>query len=87
MRATGRDRGTAPPRVSIALVKDSDIDLTSAAGRMVADVLGGADTMESELKAERVARAALQRAEQGRANGHVAYAAGAGCVPATRTVR
>lgn len=60
-------------RVSIALVKGSDLDLSSAAGRMVAGLLGETDTMESELKAERVARAAQQRAEQGRANGHPAY--------------
>jgi site-specific DNA recombinase len=59
--------------VSIALVKGSDMDLTSAAGRMVVDMLGVADTMESELKAERVARAALQRADEGRASGHVSY--------------
>ncbi|MGH8918455.1 MAG: recombinase family protein, partial [Actinomycetes bacterium] len=60
-------------RVSIALVKGSDLDLSSAAGRMVAGLLGETDTMESELKAERVARAAQQRAEEGRANGHAAY--------------
>lgn len=60
-------------RVSIALVKGSDLDLSSAAGRMVAGLLGETDTMESELKAERVARAAQQRAEQGRASGHVLY--------------
>ncbi|WP_439660602.1 recombinase family protein [Lentzea sp. HUAS TT2] len=63
----------AAARVSISLVKGSDIDLTSAAGRMVAGILGEADTLESELKGERVARAALQRAEEGRANGAVAY--------------
>src|SRR5687767_15817295 len=46
----------AAARVSISLVKGSDIDLTSAAGRMVAGILGEADTLESELKGERVAR-------------------------------
>lgn len=60
-------------RVSVALVKGSDLDLSSAAGRAVAGLLGEMDTMESEIKAERVARAALQRAEQGKASGHVAY--------------
>jgi len=60
-------------RVSVSLVKGSDLDMTSAAGRGVAGLMGEFDTMESEVKAERVARAALQRAEQGRANGHVAY--------------
>lgn len=52
-------------RVGVALVKGSDSDLTSAAGRMYAGVLGEFDTAESEIKAERVARAAQQRAEEG----------------------
>jgi DNA invertase Pin-like site-specific DNA recombinase len=60
-------------RVSVSLVKGSDLDLSSAAGRGIAGMMGEFDTMESELKGERVARAALQRAEQGRANGHVAF--------------
>jgi site-specific DNA recombinase len=60
-------------RISVALVKGSDLDLTSAAGRMYAGVLGEFDTAESEIKAERVARAARQRAEDGRANGACAY--------------
>ncbi len=47
-------------RISVALVKGSDLDLTSAAGRMYAGVLGEFDTAESEIKAERVARAARQ---------------------------
>jgi site-specific DNA recombinase len=59
--------------ISVALVKGSDLDLTSAAGRMCAGVLGEFDTAESEIKAERVARAARQRAEEGRANGACAY--------------
>ena len=60
-------------RISVALVKGSDLDLTSAAGRMYAGVLGEFDTAESEIKAERVARAARQRAEEGKANGPCAY--------------
>ena len=60
-------------RISVALVKGSDLDLTSAAGRMYAGVLGEFDTAESEIKAERVARAAKQRAQEGRANGACAY--------------
>lgn len=60
-------------RVSVTLVKGSDLGLTSAAGRAYAGIVGELDTAESEVKAERVARAALQRAEQGRANGHTAY--------------
>jgi site-specific DNA recombinase len=60
-------------RVNVAAVKGPDLDLASASGRMVAGVLGEFDTMESEVKGERVARAALQRAQEGRANGPVAY--------------
>ncbi|MGH3672709.1 MAG: recombinase family protein [Pseudonocardiaceae bacterium] len=60
-------------RVGIALVKGSDLDLSSAAGRMYAGMLGEFDTAESEVKAERVARAAQQRAEEGRANGAALY--------------
>lgn len=60
-------------RVSIALVKGSDLDLSSAAGRTYAGILGEFDTAESELKAERVARAAQDRAEEGKAAGHVLY--------------
>lgn len=60
-------------RVSVTLVRGSDLDMTSAMGRMVAGMIGEADTAESELKAERVAAAALQRAEMGKAAGHVAY--------------
>jgi DNA invertase Pin-like site-specific DNA recombinase len=63
--------GTA--RIDVALVKGSDLDLSSAAGRMYADVLGSFDTAESEIKGERVARAAQQRAEEGKANGPCAY--------------
>lgn len=47
-------------RVGVALVKGSDLDLTSVAGRVYAGVLGECDTAESEIKAERVARAAQQ---------------------------
>jgi site-specific DNA recombinase len=60
-------------RVSVAAVRGPELDLASSSGRMVADVLGAFDTMESEVKGERVARAALQRAQEGRANGPVAY--------------
>ncbi|GJF06729.1 recombinase family protein [Pseudonocardia sp. D17] len=60
-------------RVSITLVKGGEIDLGSAFGRTTAGLMGEVDTMESELKGERVARAALARAEEGRASGHVLY--------------
>jgi len=60
-------------RIGVALVRGSDLDLTSAAGRMYAGVLGEFDTAESEINAERVARAAQQRAEEGRPNGALGY--------------
>jgi DNA invertase Pin-like site-specific DNA recombinase len=71
-RADGMDT-LAKARVSVALVKGSDLDLSSAAGRMYAGILGEFDTAESEIKAERVARAASQRAQEGRANAQCAY--------------
>ncbi|MEV5819397.1 recombinase family protein [Micromonospora haikouensis] len=49
------------------------LDLRTAAGRMVAGMLGEVDTGESETKAERVVDAAKERAEEGRANGAVLY--------------
>ncbi|GAB2921481.1 recombinase family protein [Rhodococcus aerolatus] len=71
-RAAGIDALKAA-QVGIALVKGSDLDLSTAAGRMYAGILGEFDTAESEVKSERVARAAQQRAEEGRANGAVLY--------------
>jgi site-specific DNA recombinase len=71
-RATAIER-LSKLQVGIALVKGSDLDLSSAAGRMYAGMLGEFDTAESEVKAERVARAAQQRAEEGRANGAALY--------------
>ncbi len=63
----------AAARVSVAAVRGPELDLSSASGRMLAGILGEFDTAESEIKGERVARAALQRAQDGRANGAVAY--------------
>lgn len=60
-------------RVGVAAVKGPELELSSASGRMVAGVLGEFDTHESEVKGERVARAALERAQEGKANGAVAY--------------
>ena len=60
-------------RIGVAAVRGPELELTTAAGRMIAGVLGEFDTMESEVKGERVARAALQRAQEGRANGAVLY--------------
>ncbi|MFI5908766.1 recombinase family protein [Dactylosporangium sp. NPDC051541] len=59
--------------VSVVSVKGPELDLSTAAGRMMAGILGEFDTAESEIKGERVARAALQRAQEGRANGAALY--------------
>lgn len=59
--------------VSVTAVKGPDLDMSTAYGRGMAGLLGEFDTMESEVKGERVARAALERARLGRANGPVLY--------------
>ncbi|MCC5946917.1 MAG: recombinase family protein [Nitriliruptoraceae bacterium] len=66
-------RRLAAARVSLVAVKGPDLDLASAYGRGMADLLGAFDSMESDVKGERVARAALQRARDGKAAGHVLY--------------
>lgn len=48
-------------------------DMTKATERSQLSQMGESDTLESEVKAERVAREALARAEEGRANGSVQY--------------
>lgn len=53
--------------VVIALVQGSDMNPTTASGRMVIGVLGEVAQMEIELKGERQKRAARQRAESGKA--------------------
>ena len=63
----------ATARVSVVAIKGPDLDLSSAYGRGMAGLLGEFDTLESEVKGERVARAAEQRAREGRANGAPAY--------------
>jgi len=60
-------------RVSVVAVRGPELDMTSAAGRGIAGLLGEFDTMESEVKSERVKRAAQQRRAEGRANGPVLY--------------
>lgn len=57
-----REKGTI-----ISLVKGSDMDPTTASGRMVIGVLGEAAQMEIDLKAERQTAAARQRSNLGRA--------------------
>ena len=59
--------------VSVISVKGPELDLSTATGRGMAGLLGEFDTMESEVKSERVVRAALQRAENGDPNGAVPY--------------
>ncbi|MFJ7242347.1 recombinase family protein [Streptomyces olivaceus] len=48
-------------------------NMAKASDRSQLANLGESDTQESEVKSERVARAALERAEEGRANGDVSY--------------
>lgn len=60
-------------RVSIAAVRGPELDLGSAYGRGMAGLMGEFDTMESDVKSERVARAAEQRAHAGKPNGTVPY--------------
>jgi len=60
-------------RVGVVCVKGPELDLSSVTGRMLAGLLGEFDTHESEVKGERVARAALSRALAGQANGAVLY--------------
>lgn len=55
--------------VMLSLVKGSDLDFSSAAGRYVADALGSVARMETEMKSERQQRAQLQKAEAGKPAG------------------
>lgn len=71
-RAKGLDTLRAAA-VGLAAVKGPELDLTTATGRGMADVIGAFDTMESEIKAERVESAALQRAHEGRRNGTLPF--------------
>lgn len=59
--------------VSVLTVRGPELDMSSASGRMMAGIIGEFDTAESEIKGERIARAALQRAQEGRANAAAAY--------------
>lgn len=63
----------ASARVGIITVKGQDLDLSTAYGRGMAGLLGEFDTMESEVKSERVAAAAADRARRGRPNGALGY--------------
>jgi site-specific DNA recombinase len=63
----------AKKRVGVVSVKGPDLDLPTAYGRGMAGLLGEFDTMESEVKSERVAAAAADRASRGRPNGYLGY--------------
>ncbi|USQ78300.1 recombinase family protein [Ornithinimicrobium faecis] len=63
----------AEARVGIIAVKGPDLDLSTAYGRGMAGLLGEFDTMESEVKSERVAAAAADRARRGVPNGGLGY--------------
>ena len=52
--------------VTLALVRGSDIDMSTPAGRMVADIMATTARHEIEVKSDRQKRANLQRAKQGR---------------------
>lgn len=60
-------------KIIVLPIDGPQLDLTTAAGRMVAGMLGEVDTGESETKGERIKDAALERAQEGRASGWVAY--------------
>ena len=51
---------------TVALVRGSDIDMSTASGRLVADLLAGVSRAEIDAKSERQRRAGLQRAEAGK---------------------
>lgn len=57
----------------VAFESGGQFNLAKASDRSQLRQLGENDTAESEVKSERVARAARERAEEGRANGKVAY--------------
>lgn len=60
-------------RIDIQAVRGPELNLSSAAGRVIADVLGSFDTLEAETMSERLQRAALQRATEGRPHAFVLY--------------
>jgi DNA invertase Pin-like site-specific DNA recombinase len=52
--------------VTIALVRGSDMDMSTPAGRMLADILAAVARSEIETKSDRQKRATLQAAQQGK---------------------
>jgi site-specific DNA recombinase len=55
----------AAVRGRVVTVKGPDLDLSTATGRMLLDLMGAFDTFEVEIKGERHQRAALEAAERG----------------------
>lgn len=60
-------------RCWVAFESGGLFNMAKASDRSQLANLGESDTAESEVKSERVARAALERAQEGRANGAMAY--------------
>ncbi len=60
-------------RVATVTVRAGELDLSTAAGRMVARMLGAAARHESEQKSERVRRARQQAAAMGKHHGKLGY--------------
>lgn len=60
-------------RVGIIAVKGISFDLSTAYGRGQAGLMGEFDTMESEVKAERITAAAAERAARGCPSGALGY--------------
>lgn len=60
-------------RITVTQVRGPEIDYSTAAGRTIAGIMGEVDTGESAVKSERVARAAEQRAAEGRPSGDLGY--------------
>lgn len=63
-RADGIER-LAKARVSVLACKGPDLDMTTAYGRGMAGLVGEFDTMESEVKSERIQAKVLELAEAG----------------------
>ncbi len=59
--------------VTTLTVRAGELDLATAAGRMVARMLGAAARHESEQKSERIRRARLQEAHAGKVQGRLGY--------------
>ncbi len=60
-------------RISVTAVRGPELDLSTAAGRVIADLLGSFDSLESETMSERIVRATRQRAEEGRPHAAVLF--------------